>query len=407
VTRAAGKIRMAYVVSHPIQYQAPLLRFLYQQAWLDLQVLFLHRSTAGEYYDSGFHRRISWDVPLLDGYAHEALAEARLGRGFWHSELAARLIPENFEIVWIHGYSHPTLLRAVHLAHRRGIKVLLRGESSSLIRSSNPIRRLARKHLLQWGLPRCSAFLCIGRVNRDFYLRNGISEERLFDMPYAVDNAFFQQRAAEAGRHREAFRSSLSLDPGRPVILYAGKLQEHKGPMDLLQAYMHFSAKRKREVQPYLLFAGDGPERSKLERAAANCERIRFLGFQNQTELPALFDLCDLFVLPSRKEPWGLVVNEVMNAAKPVVVSDVTGCAPDLVSDDNGWLFRAGDVISLSDALSRAFQNPQQLACMGQRSLLRVNRYSFQEDAAGLKRAAFWCLPQPVSEEFSCERAST
>jgi glycosyltransferase involved in cell wall biosynthesis len=398
---------MAYIVSHPIQYQAPLLRLLSRQAWLDLRVLFLHQATAGEYYDPGFDRKISWDVPVLDGYAHETLEETKFGRGLWHSTLAARLVPENFEVVWIHGYSHPTLLRAVHLAHRRGIKVLLRGDSNPLIPTPNPVRSFAKKRLLKWLLPRCAAFLCIGKLNRAFYLRNGVSEDCLFDVPYAVDNAFFQQRAAEAKPHRATLRTSLSLTPNRPVILFAGKLQEHKGPMDLLQAYIRFSATRKREALPYLLFAGDGPERGKLERAAATCESIRFLGFQNQTELPGLFDLCDLFVLPSHKEPWGLVVNEVMNAAKPVVLSDVTGCAPDLVSDDNGWLFRAGDVTSLCNALSQAFQDPHRLTFMGQRSLLRINRYSFEQDADGVKQAALWSLRRQVSAELSFERAST
>lgn len=403
-----GKIRMAYVVSHPIQYQAPLLRLLSQQPWLDLKVLFFHKSTAGTYYDSGFDRKISWDVPLLDGYRHETLAESRRLGGIWHSDLTTRLMSGNFQIVWVHGYAHPTCLRAIHFAKRRGIKVLLRGDSNHLIRSSNPVRRFARKRLLRWCLPRCSALLCVGKLNRDFYLHNGVSEDRLFDMPYAVDNAFFQQRVAEARPHRETLRNSLSLAPGRPVILYAGKLQEHKGPMDLLQAYHRFSAETKMEQRPYLLFAGDGPERSEVERVASGfgMESIRFLGFQNQTELPALFDLCDLFVLPSRREPWGLVVNEAMNAAKPLVVSDVSGCAPDLVSADNGWLFRAGDVNSLSNVLCEAFHDPRRLPAMGQRSLLRVDRHGYQQDVDGLAQAVSWCLETQVSPEPSYIQAN-
>ena len=58
---------------------------------------------------------------------------------------------------------------------------------------------------------------------------------------------------------------------------------------------------------------------------------VRFLGFRNQSEMPAFYDLCDLFVLPSHFEPWGLVINEAMNAGKPVIVSDCVGAAPDLV----------------------------------------------------------------------------
>ena len=75
---------------------------------------------------------------------------------------------------------------------------------------------------------------------------------------------------------------------------------------------------------------------------------VRFLGFRNQTELPGLYDLADLFVLPSRFEPWGVVINEVMNAAKPVVVSACVGAAPDLVQPNlNGWIYPPGDVTAL------------------------------------------------------------
>ena len=148
-------------------------------------------------------------------------------------------------------------------------------------------------------------------------------------MPYAVDNEFFRRKAEEAAGRREVFRESIGLDPGRPVILYASKFMARKHPMDLLEAYISLSPDGLREPDPYLLFVGNGEERNKLEKRAiaTGWNSIRFMGFRNQSELPAFYDLCDLFVLPSTHEPWGLVINEVMNV-KPVIVTaqvDVPG----------------------------------------------------------------------------------
>src|SRR2546422_11478662 len=99
----------------------------------------------------------------------------------------------------------------------------------------------------------------------------------------------------------------------------------------LLDAFVQVQNRLSGHSEPYLLFVGDGPSRGEIEgRAGRLGSAVRFLGFRNQSELPALYDLCDVFVLPSLFEPWGLVVNEVMNAARPVIVSDRVGAAPDL-----------------------------------------------------------------------------
>src|SRR5665213_827468 len=110
------KIRMAYVVSHPIQYQAPLLRLLAKQPDLDLRVFFFHETTAGLHNDLGFSQEIAWDVSLVEGYSHESLRAGKYLGGIWHGSLKNRLCSGEFPIVWLHGYNHPTFLRIIGLA---------------------------------------------------------------------------------------------------------------------------------------------------------------------------------------------------------------------------------------------------------------------------------------------------
>jgi glycosyltransferase involved in cell wall biosynthesis len=144
------------------------------------------------------------------------------------------------------------------------------------------------------------------------------------------------------------------------------------------------------ERHPYLVIVGDGAERASLEAqaAASGLTDVRFCGFRNQSELPAFFALATVFVLPSEREPWGLIVNEVMNAGRPVIVSDETGCQPDLITDGvEGVVFRTGDIDGLTDALRRVLLTAETSAAMGQRALERIRNWNFEQDVRGLRQA--------------------
>src|SRR6185369_14797607 len=146
-----------------------------------------------------------------------------------------------------------------------------------------------------------------------------------------------------------------------------------------------------------------GSMRAALEREAASIAKsIRFLGFRNQTELPALYDLCDLFVCPSRFESWGVVVNEAMNAARPVIVSDRVGANEDLVVDGvNGFTYRSGDVAGLEVRLLQLLQSRHLRARMGERSIKRVTAWDFAADRRGLLAALRWACQKASAAAIS------
>lgn len=389
------KWRLAYLVSHPIQYQAPLLRLIGAEPDIDLTVFYCSDLSIREYHDEGFGTSFQWDVPLLDSYRYEFLpAWSGTDRfSFWrplNHGLARRLEQGRFDALWIHGWAYWSHLQAVYSARRRGIKVLMRGESGLHLRIHGRMKQMLRRGLMRYLTANVDGFLTIGEHNRQYYLHHGARPERLFAVPYCVDNAFFQRKAAAAGTTREGLRAILGLDPARPVILYASKMTGRKRPGDLLEAYVRMSPDGRREPHPYLLFVGDGELRPALEARATQLgwNSVRFLGFKNQTELPGYYDLCDVFVLPSVQEPWGLAINEVMNAGRAVIVSDEVGCGPDLVKPgENGEVFKAGDVDGLRHALTSVLGDVKKTRAMGSKSLEIINRWGFREDIAGLRQA--------------------
>jgi glycosyltransferase involved in cell wall biosynthesis len=387
--------RVAYLVSHPIQYQAPLLRKIAALPEVDLTVFFMSDLSVRGYEDPGFGIRVYWDVPLLDGYRYEFLPVVgprdRLSSWRPLNYGLRRLFGSGrFDALWVHGYAHHVCLRAVLAARRARIKVLVRGESHRMSETRDPLKRWAKRQLLGWLFRRVDGFLAIGTLNREYYIHYGVPERKIFMMPYAVDNEFFRKKTEEVRAHREALRAALGFQPGRPIVLYASKLQRRKRPADLLEAYIQLSPDGTREPTAYLLFVGEGEERQRLEERVRGLgwESVRFLGFKNQSELPRYYDLCDILVLPSEREPWGLVVNEVMNAGKPVIVSDQVGCGADLVRDGvNGFVFPAGDIGALADRLRYLIENPDVASRMGRKSLHMIETWSFDADIQGLLQA--------------------
>ena len=356
--------------------------------------MFFGANIAEGFRDPGFGTAVEWDVPLLEGYDHEFLPALASGEITSVRPLnwgiGRRLKQGAFDVLWVHGYTRLASLSGILAAKRLGLKVMVRDEANG----GAPRRSVARagaRRLFYAALTRMAdAFLAIGTLNREYYRRLGIAADRIFSVPYAVDNAFFRERAIYAGRRREELRRELGLTAGRAVILFSGKLVPRKGPMLLAEAYQQLSRDGRSEPEPYLLFAGDGELRGAIEKMAADLgwRSMRVLGFRNQTALPAFYDLCDVFVMPSVVEPWGLVVNEAMNAGRAVIVSDLAGCSPDLVRDGvNGFIFKAGDVADLSRVLRATLTDPQRRTEMGLRSLEIIARWSFEEDVRGLRAA--------------------
>ncbi len=398
-------MHVAYFLTHPIQYQVPLIRHL-RAGGVDLEVVYATDITARGYQDAGFGTQVTWDVPLLEGYPHRVLFPgAPLPSGLknyrqYRVAISAALDAMKADAVWVHGWGNGYPLAALREARRRKLPLLMRGETHLDCLHGGFLRHMTHRLVLSMLFRGVSQFLTVGTANREFYRCHGVPNERIHLVPYAVDNAFFQQRCREAAPTREKLRAELGIEPGRPVILFCGKLIDVKDPATLIRSVGKLVTECKppglpnsamsAPCPPVLLMAGDGELKRKLEMLAKEAApgRVKFLGFRNQTELPAFYDLCDLFVLPSVFEPWGLVVNEVMNAAKPVIVSGKVGAGHDLVKPGvNGDIFRTGDVDDLHTKMSTLLHNPDLCVSAGAQSLQIINHWGFAENLAGMKQA--------------------
>ncbi len=403
-TDKGRRVRLAYLVSHPIQYQAPLLRRLAREPGIDLTVLFGSDFSVRAYPDQGFGVEVAWDTPLTEGYRWRVLpalhdpgtvsATTPLSRSLLRALRDESGRPA-YDALWVHGYASLNSLRGMLAAHALGIPVLLRADIWLADRPRTRLRLLAKQLFLALLRPLVDGILTIGSNNAkywDFYFGDRVPQ---FLLPYAVDNEFFATEAAGAASSLPALRQELGLAPGRPVILFASKLQGRKHADHLVEAFAQLVTRRDAYRQPYLVIVGDGEERARLQAQVRDAQvreagltDVRFAGFRNQTELPRFFALADVFVLPARHEPWGLVVNEAMAAGRPVVLSSDVGAAADLVTDGvEGYVYPVGDVEALSAALGRVLASPETVRRMGEAAARRMTGWDFEADVRGLRAA--------------------
>jgi glycosyltransferase involved in cell wall biosynthesis len=386
------KLRIAFVNTHPIQYFAPLYAHLSQTGEFSITALYLSDFSFRGTLDRAFGQAVRWDIDLLSGYDARFVkgASRRNEPAGFFSIIAPQIWREvsrgGFDALVVHGHTPAAALIAVAAARWAGLPVFVRGETHLGLRRG-PLKRLVRKPLMSAFYRSLSGVLAIGSANAAFYRAIGMPEERIFSMPYTVDNARFTGGSQLSVEQRKKIRTELGVSDADPIVLYAGKLQARKHPDDLLRAARLL---QKRQIRFHVVMVGSGEMATELVNLTARLglENVHFHGFANQSVLPQIYGAADVFVLPSENEPWGLAVNEAMCAGLPVVASCEVGCVADLVRPDvNGQTFSARNIEGLANALHPILFDMETRRRMSAASRAIISRWSYAECATGLRAA--------------------
>lgn len=363
----AAKTRLAVVVSHPVQYYVPLYRELAGRDDLELKVFFTWHDASEAQRDQGFGREVKWDIPLTGGYDHELVPNISRNPGthhFWglrNPELVGRVMRWKPDAVHITGYPFASHLNAIRRFHVLGIPVLFRGDSHLLDQRLGLHWRLKRL-LLKRIFGRVSGCLYVGKNNYDYYRALRVPESRLFPCPHSIEVDRFAEPNDELESQAQAWRDELRIPNSARVLLYAGKLEKKKQPIELMSAVLQMSPE-----DLVLIIIGNGELEQAVQRIAAeHPEKFRILPFQNQSRMPVVYRLGDIFSLPSAYgETWGLAVNEAIACGRRVLVSDKVGCAPDVVTSPQiGAVFESGNWNEFDQQLRRLLSNKLDSMCL-------------------------------------------
>lgn len=376
-------LKLAIVTTHPIQYYTPLFQQLAGEPELTLRVFYTWSQAQQGVFDRGFGRAVQWDIPLLAGYDFTFVPNVARQPGCHHfmgiqnPGLIPALRawkPDALMVMGWNFYSHLQVMRYF----KGRIPVYFRGDST-LLDEQPGLRKRLRRMGLRWIYRHIDFALYVGQHNRDYFLAHGLKEHQLIYAPHAVDNQRFADPAGQYAEQANAWRVQLGIPGDACVFLFAGKLMAKKDPLILLQAFQ--------QLQPahaHLVFVGNGELEQTLKQRVGASSRlsshVHFLPFQNQSLMPAVYRIGDVFVLCSRSETWGLAVNEAMACGRPVVVSDKVGCWPDLVKAGiTGWVFKAGNSEELKTVMQEVVRlhehQPEMLKHMGAQAYQHIQDF--------------------------------
>ena len=294
--------------------------------------------------------------PTLDIVHHPDLRIPRLEQ-FFHRHwrrLAARILDLVDErrpaFVLMAGHNDLTRIALFRALRRRGIAIAHSCDANIFSRRGTlSPRSLLSNAYTRYFLAQADAFMPLGgTAGRAYYSYYGGGAKPTFLFPYEPDYGLLESCGAEAAAD---FRDRLGIAPDRRCFLYSGRLIPVKRVDVLIRAFIEVA---ERIPDWDIAIAGRGPEQEALEAMVPRslAARVRFLGFMQFDRLRAAYHACDALVHPSEHEPWGLIINEALASGMPVIASNVTGAAIDLVRDRvNGLLVRPGCVDELARAM--------------------------------------------------------
>jgi glycosyltransferase involved in cell wall biosynthesis len=378
-------IRVGYIAGEPNPSRAPHLDRIAAHPDIDLTVIYAAPTV---------HRR-EWSLELKHAPVILRGPSLPLSRILHHDypltpQIWKLLSRERFDVLVIGGWSLLATQLAIVWARTHGVPYLLISENH--FREPRPrwVQRL-KALVLPRIVPQAKGHLVTGRLAREHQLHYGADPDSITVFPNTVDVETYGRSIDELRSHGAEIRARLGIPTEAVVVTHVGRLMDIKAPDEVLEATSQARTRGNRPL--HLVITGSGPLRSSLERRAAELEMpITFAGFRSGTELLEIYAVTDIFVLLSRREAWGIVVNEAAAAGLPLVLTDRVGAAADILEPGvNGELVASGDIDAQADAIGRLAGDGDLRARYGRRSreLIAVWGYepSVESFFAAIQRA--------------------
>lgn len=354
-------MKLAIVSTHPIQYNAPWFRLLAEQTGVEIKVFYTwEQSENNQKYDPGFGRVVEWDIPLLSGYEYTFVKNTSPQPGSHHYKgivnptLNREIVDWGAQAVLVFGWPFKSHLACIKYFKGK-IPVLFRGDST-LLDEQPGVKRFVRRLFLRYIYSFIDYALYVGTNNKEYFLAHGIKDKQLVLVPHAIDNDRFVQNRDIYIADAEQTKRELGINTDDFVILFAGKFNRKKNPRFILEL-----ARRLPDRRLKFLMVGNGELEESLKNEAED-DRVIFLDFQNQSRMPVIYHMSDVFVLPSvgPGETWGLAINEAIACGKKVIATYMAGGAIDMIDDNvNGLMIDPGDVTKAQTFITTLLSNAQ------------------------------------------------
>lgn len=353
----ADRPHVVIIHNHPIHYKHLLFTELKRQG-LSFEVLFTAARSSDRMETPPldpelYHARVGFAGP------YERASGCSTARFVWRS--LAEIQPA---LVIISGYYDAAAWTAWVWAGLRRRPRILWAESNWF---DHP-RRFYKEVPKRLFIARCDYAHVYGTMSKAYIASLGMPDDRIIAKRAVADVRLFLDPP-----------SGDQPKPAHKVLLYVGRFSTEKNLAFLMRALAGLSQDRT-APRMVLTLVGYGPLEEDLRTLAASLavgDLVQFWGPASQEQLPRLYRRADMFILPSVRDTWGLVVLEAMLSGLPVLVSERCGCAHDVVTPETGWTFPPHDQARLTQLLEEVSRIPRPLLeSMGRAAAARAAVYS-------------------------------
>lgn len=354
--------RILFLTNYPSPYRVRFFDELGKYA--DVTVLFADKA------ENKKHRNAAWYIQGEGRFQMVQLEKqiASIGSNALCTDVTD-WVRKPYDAIVVCGYSNPTMILA--MAYMRLHKIPFYMEvDGGLIRQENKIKYLLKRCLVRLA----GKWLSTGGYTTKYLVHYGAREEQVFCYPFSSLGEADILPGMVSREERDALRQELEISE-KHMILSIGQFIHRKGFDVLLKA----AASVNGDTGIYII-GGEETEEYRRLRQELGLKNVHFLGFQSKQDLVKYYKAADLFVLPTREDIWGLVINEAMAYGLPVITTDRCVAGLELVENGvNGYIVPVGDHTLLAEKINEVLSSD--LEAMGAASLEKIRPYTIENMA--------------------------
>lgn len=353
------QLKILFLTNLPSPYRVQFFNELGRKC--DLTVLYQRNSSS--------ERNSKWIAKSENTYKIIFLKGKNTGVDNAFCPRVIRYLNKSYDAIIICGNASPTEILAIEWCRLRKIPYCLEGDGA-FINLGNGFKEKLKRHLISGG----SLFFSTCKEHDKYYIHYGAESSRVVRYRFSslLSNDILSKPLSI--EEKICIRNELGIKEDK-MVLAVGQFIYRKGFDVLLKATQLLD----RDIAVYIV--GDNPTKEYLDfRTEKSLKNVHFEGFKTKEELKRYYKAADVFVLPTREDIWGLVVNEAMACGLPVITTDKCNAGLELIENNiNGFVVGVDDPYTLAAKISCAVLNSKY---MGKNSLLKINDYCIESMAS-------------------------
>lgn len=279
---------------------------------------------------------------------------------------------ELFDLIIVGGYGTPTGMLAINYLKFKRIPFILNTDGGFINRDESCFKRAIKRYYIS----SADIWLSTGKITNGYLKNYGANTKAIFIYPITT---LLQKDIIKNPidyKKRRNLRDNLNICEEK-VILSVGQFIHRKGFDILLKA----CAKIPKEYGVYIV-GGEPTKEYLVLKKKLELSNVHFIGFRSKEELKKYYLASDLFVLPTREDIWGLVINEAMAYGLPIITTDNCIAGLELVKDyENGFIIPVDDETTLANKINEILTDDYLRTKMAKSSLVKIKHYTIENMA--------------------------